>query len=902
MVQNVLLIWVDNNIDENNVDCRNTIAQLQCTINNINTFTDCDQCIDFLKDMHRENVFMIISDALCQHLVPFIHDVSHLQTIFVFSRNKTKLEQWAKDWLKVKGVFTEILPICEALKQAVQQCERNTIPMSFTTISDDIFKKGLNQLPPSFMYTQILKEILLSIHFEQKHFVEFIDYCRDMLADNEAQLKNVDKLQREYRDEMSIWWYTYECFLYSMLNRSLRVMDVDIIIKIGFFICDLHRHIEHLHKQQFVSQNSDNRFTVYRGQGMLKPDFEQLSNNKGGLISFNNFLSTSKNRSLSLLLADGNQANPVLVGILFVMTIDPSTSSASFASVNAVSQFGEEDEVLFSMHTVFRIGDITPMDKNYRLFQVELTLTNDNDASLCRLMDRIREETFPHVEGWFRLGLVLLRMGELKKAQQVYEILLGQETQERAKAPIYNELGRVKHAQGQYEEAIKLFENALSIEQQSLLPNHPDFASSCGNISLVYDSMGDYPRALSSYEKVLTIQQQSLAPNYPDLASSYSNIGTVYHNMGDYSKALSSQEKALKIQQQSLVPNHPDLAKSYGNMGNVYQNLGDCHKAFLSYEKTLAIQQHSLPPNHSDLASSYNNIGNVYQNTRDYPKAFSSHQKALTIRQQSLPPNHPDLASSYNNIGLVYGSMGDYPKALSSHEKALTIRQQSLLPNHPDLATSYNNIGLVYGSMDDYPKALSYYERAIAIRKQSLPLNHPDLAKSYGNTGNIYHKMGDYPKALSYHEKALTIQQQSLPRNYPDLASSYNNIGLVYGSMGDYPKALSSHEKALTIRQQSPPSNHPDLTASYNNIGIVYENMGEYPKALVIQQQSLRPNHSDLATSYNNIGVVYEKMGNYSKACSSYEREMEIAQKSLPPNHPALQNCRKKLADMKKKL
>jgi tetratricopeptide (TPR) repeat protein len=78
--------------------------------------------------------------------------------------------------------------------------------------------------------------------------------------------------------------------------------------------------------------------------------------------------------------------------------------------------------------------------------------------------------------------------------------------------------------------------------------------------------------------------------------------------------------------------------------------------------------------------------------------------------------------------------------------------------------------------------------------------------------------------------------------------------------------------------------------------------MGEYPKALVIQQQSLRPNHSDLATSYNNIGVVYEKMGNYSKACSSYEREMEIAQKSLPPNHPALQNCRKKLADMKKKL
>ena len=87
------------------------------------------------------------------------------------------------------------------------------------------------------------------------------------------------------------------------------------------------------------------------------------------------------------------------------MTIDPAQSTTPFASIADVGYFGDkEDEVLFSMHTVFRIGTITPMDEHHRLFKVELTLTHDNDQEFRQLTDRIREETFPDVEGWYRLG------------------------------------------------------------------------------------------------------------------------------------------------------------------------------------------------------------------------------------------------------------------------------------------------------------------------------------------------------------------------------------------------------------------------------------------------------------------------------------------------------------------
>jgi hypothetical protein len=40
--------------------------------------------------------------------------------------------------------------------------------ISVMATNEDMPKKNLDQLEPSFMYTQILKEILLSIEFEEK--------------------------------------------------------------------------------------------------------------------------------------------------------------------------------------------------------------------------------------------------------------------------------------------------------------------------------------------------------------------------------------------------------------------------------------------------------------------------------------------------------------------------------------------------------------------------------------------------------------------------------------------------------------------------------------------------------------------------------------------------------------
>ncbi|CAF0720593.1 unnamed protein product [Adineta steineri] len=644
-MQNVLVIWLDNNIKDNNADCINTIKQLKRVVNNVNTFTDTNQCVEFIQTINNNKVCMIVSGSLGKHIVPHVHGMSQVDTIFIFCNNQEWHKQWAKEWPKIKGVFTDVTSICNALKQAAHQCEQNATSISFVSSS-----KKLDQLDPSFMYTQILKEILLTINFEDKHFKEYIHYCRDVFVKNQYELDNITKLDRDYHDQTPIWWYTYQCFLYAMLNQALRLMDTDIIVRMGFFIKDLHRDIQRLHSKQFNGDQSGKTFRVYRGQGLSKGDFTEMTKTKGGLLSFNNFLSSSKNRDVSLNFAQQAATNPNLVGILFVMSINSACLTTPFASVTDVSYFHTEDEVLFSMHTIFRIGDITPLNENNHLYKVNLTLTSDNDQDLRTLSDQIRQETFPDSKGWYRLGLLLIKMGQFNEAQKIYQVLLPQATNESDKANIQHQLGRIKHNQGEYQEALSYYEKGRAIRQQSLPSNHPDLASSYNNIGLMHYSMDDYPKALSYYEKALAIRQQSLPLNHPDLAQSYNNIGILYRVMGDYPKALSYHEKDLAIGQQSLPSNHPDLAKSYNNIGILYRVMGDYPKALSYYGKALVIRQQSLPSNHPDLGGSYNKIGVVYEYMSNYSKAHSFCERAVQIGQQSLPTNHPDLQQWKKNF------------------------------------------------------------------------------------------------------------------------------------------------------------------------------------------------------------------------------------------------------------
>ncbi|CAF5229002.1 unnamed protein product, partial [Rotaria magnacalcarata] len=108
------------------------------------------------------------------------------------------------------------------------------------------------------------------------------------------------------------------------------------------------------------------------------------------------------------------------------------------------------------------------------------------------------------------MGKLMLTVGHLDQAEELYQELRKNASSDSDRAHIYHMLGMLKDDQGKYQEAVKF------------------------------------------YEKSLEIKRKTLPEDDASLAPTYSNIGEVYRNMGEYSKALAYNEKALKITQKAL--------------------------------------------------------------------------------------------------------------------------------------------------------------------------------------------------------------------------------------------------------------------------------------------------------------------------------------------------------------
>lgn len=73
-----------------------------------------------------------------------------------------------------------------------------------------------------------------------------VNFCRIHCARHRTELNIVEEFNRDYCSTNAIWGYTREYFTYQMLNRTLRLIESDIIIDRGFLIRDLHRKVGEL--------------------------------------------------------------------------------------------------------------------------------------------------------------------------------------------------------------------------------------------------------------------------------------------------------------------------------------------------------------------------------------------------------------------------------------------------------------------------------------------------------------------------------------------------------------------------------------------------------------------------------------------------------------------------------
>ncbi|CAF1241265.1 unnamed protein product [Didymodactylos carnosus] len=587
-LENFTVVWLDADIDKTD-DCHDTKKRLRTIANHLRTFCDADECMDYISSIKMEQVLLILSGSFGEIIAPLIFELSQITFIYIFCLNKIKHETWANHLLnnqnKIRGVFTHKDSLLIQIAEDAKVLSNDMMPMNVFSLSHH--EKSIRDLDKEsavFMWNQLIIDVLLRMPTSDESKMEMLTECESYYRDNDKELEKINEFRLNYSSDAAVWWYTRDSFVYRLLNKALRTRDIDIIFKFRFLIADLYRQLQREYSK-FMERFTHGEYflTVYRGQHLKADELHELKDNIGGLISMNTFLSTTCEKGVALIHAGDGSFSPILESILFEIQVNTSIDTKPYANIKEFSVMNHEDEVLFSIGTIFRIKSVEKASAT-GIWSVKLLLNSESDEQLKVLSEQIREET-DRSSDLYTLGYLLREMGEYAKAERYLRRLINATLpNDPAMGTFYNIIGTVYNGHGEYSQALQYYEQSLEIQLKTLGPNHPSVATTYNNIGRVYNDQGEYSQALKYYEQTLEIQLKTLGTNHPSVATTYNNIGPVYNYQGEYSQALKYYEQSLGIRLKTLGPNHPSITATNNNIFGVCNDEGEYSQASGRYK------------------------------------------------------------------------------------------------------------------------------------------------------------------------------------------------------------------------------------------------------------------------------------------------------------------------------
>ncbi len=382
----------------------------------------------------------------------------------------------------------------------------------------------------------------------------------------------------------------------------------------------------------------------------------------------------------------------------------------------------------------------------------------------------------------------------------------------KAEADRLFQLGIEKSQNGKIQEAIRYWQKALSIYQQT--GNKLELAKVLSELGIAYFSQGKYQNAKEYHQQSLAIARDI---GYREgEATSLNNLGNAYCFSKECQKAIELHQQALSLAQK--IGLREEEVKSLNGLGNAYR-LKDKEKAIKFYEQSLTIAKEI---NYKEgEAKALTNLGGVYVSQKKYEKGIELLEQSLTIVKQGKDKRTE--AVILENLGRIYRFLGQYQKAIKSRKQALTINKS--LGNKEGEMEQYIGLGIIYRNLNQYKKAIKFNEQSLAIAKELK--DRQAEAMSYGNLGVANYFLGKYKKAIEFHERALNIYKQLSFK--AGIGLTLGNLGLAYSSLGDTQKAINFYQQSLVIAREL---NDKLLEGNaLNNIGSAYINIGQYTNA-----------------------------------------------------------------------
>ena len=299
---------------------------------------------------------------------------------------------------------------------------------------------------------------------------EMIKFCRHNYQENEKDEKMINKFEKQSIEKNAanaIRWYTTNSPLYRCIKEAFVSAHVPTIYTLRYFIRLICRQLSDLCQEQKLS-SLDRPLRLYRGQALPLSQILQLSRHVNDLISFNNFLSTSKNKKVAEEFSSRRRSEDTEDVVFKIDVAANCVHSIAIADVRAMSAYEEEEEFLLSIGSIFRIESVS-FDERSKLYRVHLTLSSHDQLAVNNYIEQTYENGMDAIDRSILFGKLLFDMGESEFAiQYLHKAIDNLSDSNNHKRPIYlNNLGVCYNEIGEKHKALQFYKSARRIYEQT---------------------------------------------------------------------------------------------------------------------------------------------------------------------------------------------------------------------------------------------------------------------------------------------------------------------------------------------------------------------------------------------------------------------------------------------------
>jgi tetratricopeptide (TPR) repeat protein len=391
---------------------------------------------------------------------------------------------------------------------------------------------------------------------------------------------------------------------------------------------------------------------------------------------------------------------------------------------------------------------------------------------------------------------------------------------------------------GRYNEALTLFEKALSLDEN----NNMIWAY----MRDVFQSLGRHEEALHAQTRANNLKKMKVLENFEEVNDEdydefEEDLGTdptfrgAYEDQSDQSAFPPSInrepeylfEDRLTFNKLAAIPKGGNEAKT-----NVAEIL---------FERSLELARQE------QFHAALNNIESALKQKRDFVSAWffkgmllyilSRFEEALEAYQNTIMLD-PEYVSAYLCRGEIFLQRKNFNEALSELFRAIQVDPNNLI--------AWTYLGDALLELNQLDQALAAYEKALTLDKTS--------ASIYFGMGRVYRKQGRYKEALEAYQIA-----DILSPNSPDI---YHNRGNVLLDLKLYSEALNSFEQEIRLL--------PSADAFICK-GNALRGLKRFQEALEALEYAINL-APDFLLAYINKGNVLLELERYEEALASYNQ------------------------------